>query len=148
MGASKVGDRILIAQDLDPPLPNCTCSLSPHTALTESPTLFTVAGASTSVRSYDSSKSTSHGWSRFPRTLPAPKGRYYDSSVTLALTSCRSSPSYSRRLVSCFRWPFCLFPLLAGWSQWELWKEVPAFPPTLSTGDHIVSCGLPCFPHD
>src|SRR5260370_41163056 len=69
----KVGDRILIAQALDPPLPNCTCSLSPHTALTKSPTLFTVVGASTSVRSYDSSKSTSHGWSRFPRTLPVPR---------------------------------------------------------------------------
>ena len=38
--ARKVGDRILIAQDLDLPLPNCTCSLSLHTALTESPTLF------------------------------------------------------------------------------------------------------------
>src|SRR5260370_2188292 len=98
-GPRKVGDRILIAQDLDPPLPNCTCSLSPHTALTESPTLFTVAGASTSVRSYDSSKSTSHGWSRFPRTLPAPKGRYYDSSVTLALTSCRSSPRDRKSVV-------------------------------------------------
>src|SRR5437763_13524241 len=39
-GPRKVGDRILIAQDLDPPLPNCTCGLSPHTALTESPTFF------------------------------------------------------------------------------------------------------------
>lgn len=36
--ARKVGDRVLIAQDLDPPLPNRTCSLSPHPALTESPT--------------------------------------------------------------------------------------------------------------
>src|SRR6266581_7786023 len=39
-GTRKVGDRLLIAQDLDPPLPNRTCSLSPHPALTESPTLF------------------------------------------------------------------------------------------------------------
>src|SRR5260221_12416010 len=39
-GPRKVGDRLLIAQDLDPPLPNRTCSLSPHPALTESPTLF------------------------------------------------------------------------------------------------------------
>ena len=34
----EVGDRILIAQDLDPPIPNRTGSLSLHTALTESPT--------------------------------------------------------------------------------------------------------------
>ena len=39
-GTRKVGDRILIAQDLGLPLPNCTCGLSPHTALTESPTFF------------------------------------------------------------------------------------------------------------
>jgi hypothetical protein len=38
--ARKVGERVLIAQELAPPLPNRTCGLSPHTALTESPTFF------------------------------------------------------------------------------------------------------------
>ncbi len=37
-GSHEVGDRVLMTQDLDPPLPNRTGSLSLHPALTESPT--------------------------------------------------------------------------------------------------------------
>jgi len=76
------------------------------------------------------------------------EAQYYDSSVTLALTGCRPSPSCSRSLASCFRCPVRRFPLLVGWSQRELCRAIVTHPETLSTGDHTVSCGLPLFHHD
>ena len=83
------------------------------------------------------------------RGICGTEAHYYDSSVTLALTGCRPSPSCSRSLVSCSRCPLRRFPLLVGWSRRELCREIVAFPATSGTGDHTVSCGLPLlFHHD
>src|SRR5260370_40660689 len=72
----------------------------------------------------------------------------YDSSVTLALTSCRPSPSCSRSLASCFRCPVRRFPLLVGWSQWEFCRDIVALSAPLSAGDYINPAGYRRFRPD
>src|SRR5260370_32663612 len=77
-----------------------------------------------------------------------PCADYYGSSVAMALTGFRSSPSCAKSLASCFRCPLRRFPFLTGWSQRELYQKVVAFSATLSTGGSTVSCGLADIHHD